>query len=342
MKRRRARFAATMGACAAMLVLSGCRPAPAGPEALVPGLDAALAGIERIDIEQQGGTLALVRDGEHWRIDGAGWRADRRWLQPLLLNLAQARCDEARTADAARFARIGVAWPRVDAQTPADATTDSTDATAAADQASSNAAPSPAFARPTGRITIDVDGREQRVVVGFPHPDGGTFVRVEGAPRSCLTRVDLRLPARASEWFDPRIWAEAPEPPASLIVEDVGSAPLTLRRVGERYLTENQTIAVSPLPDALVAALLGLRQNEVRAAAGNDTRTGHAAALGDATRVLRFESPAGSGYAVALHRDGEQVWARVLAAPAAQGGGFEGREFLLPPDVANPLMASLR
>ena len=300
--------------------LAGCERGQREPDALVPGLDAALAGLERIEREEQGGTLALVRDGKHWRIDGAGWRADRRWLQPLLLNLAQARCDEPRTADAERFARIGVAWPMEDSGA----------ADSASGSAESGDAPSPAFARPTGRITMNIDGREQRVVVGFPHPDGGTFVRVYGAPHSCLTRVDLRLPARTSEWFDPLVWATPPEPPASVVVEDEGEPPLNLRRVGERYLADGQTIAVSPLPDALVAALLGLRQTDVRAAVD-------AAAM----RVMRFESPAGAAYAVALRRDGEQVWARVLAAPPAQGGGFENREFLLPPDVANPLMERL-
>jgi hypothetical protein len=57
-------------------------------------------------------------------------------------------------------------------------------------------------------------------------------------------------------------------------------------------------------------------------------------------RVLRFESPAGAAYAIALRREASQTWASVLAAPAGQGAGFEGREFLLPPDVAGPLWAS--
>lgn len=311
MKPRVSRRAAIgAAACAALAAtLAGCSRAPAGPEALVPGLESALSGIARVTIEQQDDALVLVRDGAHWRIEEAGWRADRRWLQPLLLNLAQARCDEPRTADAARFGRIGVAWPPAAAEAEPAGTT--------------------AFARPTGRITLDVGGRERHVVIGFPHPDGGTFVRVEGAPHSCLTRVDLRLPARTREWFDPRIWAEAPQPPASVVVEDAGAPALTLRRVGERYVADGQAISVSPLPDALVSALLGLRQNDVRAAAD-----------AAAPRVLRFESPAGAMHAVALRREGEQVWARILTAPPSQGGGFEGREFLLPPDVATPLLPS--
>ena len=320
MTRPRALAIAAVAACVAALATSGCTRAPDEPKALVPGLDAALGGIGRVGIEQRDRTLVVVRDGEHWRIDSAGWRADRRWLQPLLLNLAQARCDEPRTADAARFVRIGVAWPAEDSGA----------ADAAAGSAASGDAASPAFARPTGRITLDVGGREQRVVIGFPHPDGGTFVRVEGAPHSCLTRVDLRLPARTSEWFDPQVWADAPEPPDTVHIEEPGAPPLTLRRVGERYLTEGQVVAESSAPDALVAALLGLRQNDVRPAADAEV-----------ARVLRFESPAGAAYALALRREGEQVWARVLVAPPAQGGGFEGREFLLPPDVATPLMASL-
>lgn len=302
----RRRPAVVAVAVAAGLALSACAPAPSGPAPLVPGLDEALPTLDAVTIEQGGQAFAFRRDGAQWRIDGAAWRADRRWLQPLLLNLAGARCDEPRTADPARFERIGVAWP------PA----------APRDEGG-------AFALPTGRLALRVGDATHRIVIGHPHARGGTFVRVEGAPHSCLTRADLRLPAQAAGWFDPRLWAGDVPVPARIVVEDPGASPLVLQRDGERYRAEGQALALSPLPDALASALVGLRQQDRRPATDRPVE-----------RTLRFETPAGDGYAVALRREEARTWARVLAAPAAQGDGFEGREFLLPPDVADPLWAS--
>lgn len=301
--RRRARVGGIV--LSAVLLLAACRPAPEAPPAVLPGLADALPSLTTLTIEQGAERLILRRDGERWVIEGAGWRADRRRLQPLLLNLAQARCDEARTADPARFPRIGVEWPAAPA-----------------------IAEGAAFAQPTGRLTLALDGVEARIVVGHPHPRGGTFVRVEGAAHSCLTRADLRLPSRAAEWFDPRVWEDVPAAPERVVVEDAGSTPLTLVREGTSYRAEGRAGASTPLADGLVAALLGLRQTGLRATADP---------VAPPSRVLRFDSPAGVPHAVALYREGEQTWARVIAAPAPGAAGFVGREFLLPPDVAGPL-----
>lgn len=292
----------------AVLSIAGCRNDPPPPSPLLPGLGDALPGLERVVLEQGEQRFVLLRDGEHWRIENTGWRADRRWLQPLLLGLSEARCDEPRTADPARFARIGVAWP------PAPVL-----------------AEGEAFARPTGRVSLPLGGTERQVVIGYPLARGGTFVRVEGAAQSCLSRVDLRLPARAADWFDPRLWAAKPTPPEAVTIEDRGALPMLLRRRGEHYLADGQAVALSPLADGLVAALLAPRQRGLRAA------------LADADgpqRVLRFESPAGVEYAIALRREGVETWGSVLAAPAGQGVDFAGREFQLAPDVAEPLWAS--
>jgi hypothetical protein len=299
-----AALAALLGA----LSLAGCRGEPAAPTPLLPGFVEALPGLDRVELEQGDQRFVLLRDGEHWRIEGAGWRADRRWLQPLLLGLAEARCDEPRTADPGRFARIGVAWP------PASAV-----------------AEGEAFARPTGRVSLSLGGQVRQVVVGYPPARGGTFVRVEGAPHSCLTRTDLRLPARAADWFDPRLWAPAPAPPAAVTIQDRAALPLLLLRQGEHYLADGQAVALSPLADGLVAALLAPRQVGLRALAADRA---------EAERVLRFESPVAAEYTVALRREADGTWAEVLAAPAGQGADFAGREFLLPPDVAEPLWAS--
>lgn len=301
-------------------LLAACDRAPPAPAPLVPGLAGALPTLAEVRIEQGGTTLVFERAGEEWRIRDASWRADRRWLQPLLLSLANARCDEPRTADPGRFGRIGVAWPPEDAAAASDAA-------GATDGASS---PGPAFARPTGRVVVTIDGRETAVIVGHPQARGGTFVRVEQAAHSCLTAATLRLPARVSEWFDPQLWRVPIESVTAVRIDEPGMLPLRLGRRDGRFMPDGAFAALTPLPDALAAALASPRQLDRRAVdpAGD--------AWSETPRVLHLDGEGGTR-TLALRRDGAQTWARVLAAPESERPMFGTREFLLPPDVAEPL-----
>jgi hypothetical protein len=290
------------------LALTACAPGPSAPAPLLPGLSGALPALTEVRVEQGDTALVFERDGEDWRIRDAAWRADRRWLQPLLLGLANAHCDEPRTADPERFARIGVAWPAM-----ADA--EATDA---------------AFARPTGRVVMTIEDRESAVIVGYPQARGGTFVRIEGAPNSCLTQAELRLPARVSEWFDPLLWRVPVEGIAALRIEDEGREPIRLVQRDGRFVREGDLLALTPMPDALAAALASPRQ------IGRRTVDEAAAPA----RVLHLERNGGNTLSLALRRDGEQTWARVLDAPEGEDAMFATREFQLPADVAEPLWAS--
>jgi len=287
----------------ALLGLAACSREPAAPEVLVPGLAKALPGLAEVRLQQGESVLVFERQGDEWRIRDAAWRADRRWLQPLLLGLANARCDEARTADPARFGRIGVAWP-----------------------SESEASPDGAFARPTGRLNLTVEGREVSIVIGYPQARGGTYVRVEGATHSCLSAASLRLPARVSEWFDPQLWRVPVERVTAVVVEDPGAPALRLVPGEGGFRPEGALIALTPAADAMASALAAPRQLDLRAA-------------GSATpqRVLRLEGDGEAGYALAIWREGESTWARVIDAPPEAAAWFQGREFRLPVDVAEPL-----
>jgi hypothetical protein len=307
----RARAATALRAWLALLAvaLAGCEREPAAPEPLVPGLAAALAAVDSVKLEQGETTLVFERDGDRWSIRDAAWRADRRWLQPLLLGLANARCDSPRTAESSRFERIGVAWPAVPGE---------------ADPANASA-----FARPTGRVSVTVDGRKTTVVIGYPQARGGTFVRVEGAPHSCLTAASLRLPAQVSEWFDPQLWQVPIEQLVAVGVDDADAAPLRLVRRDGRFMPDGALLALTPLPDALAAALASPRQSDRRAAVDAVPQ-----------RVLRLEAADGAVFSVALRREDDATWAKVLEAPASMAMWYEGREFRLPVDVAEPLWAT--
>jgi hypothetical protein len=289
----------------ALLVLSACSREAPPPAPLVPGLAEALPALAEVRLQQGDASLVFEREGEEWRIRDAAWRADRRWLQPLLLGLANARCDEARTADPARFERIGVAWP-----------------------AAAGVSPDGAFARPTGRLSFIVDGREMAVVVGYPQARGGTYVRVEGALHSCLSAATLRLPARVSEWFDPQLWRIPIERVTAVVVEDPGADALRLVPGEGGFRPEGAIIALTPDADALASALAAPRQLDLRAAGSAEP-----------TRVLRLEGEGSLTYALAVWREGEATWARVIAAPDEASAWYQGREFRLPEDVAAPLWA---
>ncbi len=313
MNRRRGRAASLLalarlaGVSVVVLGLVACTPRDVAPAAVVPGLAEALPTLNAVTIEQGGETLKIERQGAQWMIPKAGWRADRRWLQPLLLELSEARCDELKTADPSRYSQIGIDWP---SSTPVmDAATG-------------------AFARPTGRVSVSLAAGEQTVIIGFPQARGGTYLRAESSPQGCLSDATLRLPAKVSEWMDPRLWSERPVSPAWIQIEDGNQAPLRLIAVDGRYRVEGQLLALTPLPDALVAAALDLRQLDLRASSDAEPE-----------RVIRFKAADGA-YAVALRREADATWAWVIEAPDTQGSGFAGREFRLPPDVADPLWAS--
>lgn len=297
----------------AALCLAACS-APPAPEALLPGLAAALPTLDRIEVSQGSEVFAMERSGEQWRLPAVAWRADRRWLQPLLLGLAQARCDEPRTADPARFERIGVEWP------PANPLPEAA-----------------AFARPTARLAFDLGGVPTAVVVGHVNPRGGTYVRVEGAAHSCLSFVELRVPARASGWLDPLLWQWPPSELRALSVEDPGQPPLRLVQREGRFLPEGAMLALSPLPDALAAAASAPRQQGLRPRGELESAAGEAAPV----RRLRLEHADGRRYGLALYREGERLWALVEEAPEAERDDFARRAFELPPDVATPLLTSL-
>lgn len=292
----------------ALMLLAACAKAPSPPGPLVPGLATALPTLGEVRLEQGGTVLVFERRGDDWRIRDAGWRADRRWLQPLLLGLASARCDEPRTADPARFDRIGVAWPAV-----------------------ADVSPDGAFARPTGRLTLRVDGRERAIIIGYPQARGGTFVRVEDAAHSCLSEAALRLPARVSEWFDPNLWRVPIERVSAATVEDPGVPALRLVPGEGGFRPDGALMALTPDADALVSALAAARQRDLRAASDAVPQ-----------RVLRLRLEGESTYALAVWREGGATWARVLEAPDAEALWFEGREFQLAEDVARPLWADPR
>lgn len=282
-----------------LAMVAGCSPRQSAPALLLPGLDETLAEFEGFELEQQDQRLVFSRRGDEWWIEGSEWPADRRLWQPLLLSLAQARCDEPRTADPVRFARIGLGWP---ALADGQATT--------------------AFHQPTARLHLEIRGQAQVLRIGHPERQGGTFVLVEGAAHSCLTRSRLRLPATVGEWFDPRLhdWRSAAI--QTIAIEDPGRPPQRLQRHEGHWQLAGQ--APGPAAEALAQAIAHALQLQWQPRS----------ATPDVDRRLRVTLDNGAEWVFALRREGVHTWVAV-EAPAKPR--YLDREFRLSPEAAEPL-----
>lgn len=275
----------------AALLLSGCARPPEEAAALLPALAPAAERLDRIQLAQGDEEMVFVRREGRWWIEDAEWPVARAWLDPLLLGLLDARCDEPRTARAEHFGQLGLAWPAE----------------------SDPAAVGGAFARPTGRLSLHLAAAPTHLVLGYPHPRGGGFVRVEGAASSCLTHTDLRLPATPAEWWEPALLDAPWQTLAALGMADGAEAPV--------WLDEDED-------DAALAAASGLRQIGIRPVRWP---------LPPAQRRLYLQTPDGRRLMIELRGTPEATWARV-DEPSLR---YAGREFRLPHDVAATLWLPL-
>jgi len=304
------------GALTALLgvTLSGCSPAPEPNPMLLPGFAAAVERLQRIDVAQGDAALVFERRDGRWWVADAEWPVAVDWLSPLLIGLLDARCDEPRTADPAQYPRIGVGWPP---QPAAEGAETHREAGAAA------------FSGQSGRIALDWGAGTQALVIGHARPRGGTYVRIDGTAASCLTRADLRVPVRASQWFEPKLLDAAPDDVAAVTVRDPGQPPLPLVRGENGWRLEGQGVALSPVAAALGTAAANLRQIDVARASQSF----------EAQRTLDLTLADGSSVSVALRREGAATFAEVQAG--ADSARYRQRRFLLPEDVAAPLWGSL-
>lgn len=275
------------------LLLAACRPAAEGPARLLPELAERAGELERITLAQSGTERVLLRREDRWWIEGEEWPVARRWLDPLLVALLDARCDEPRTARPEHFARLGLDGPPA---SPVPAT-------------------GAAFARPTGRLGFHFDAQATQLVIGYPHPRGGTFVRVEGVPGSCLTHADLRLPATPDEWREPALLDPPWQAPEAIGLADADGSVRWLR-------------PEAAADAAAWSAAAALRQIAFRPLAEP---------LPPPVRRLHLRAADGHERVIELRGSPEAAWARVDAAEPR----YAGREFRLPHDVAVPLWPPL-
>lgn len=314
----------------------------------LPGFAARVDAIDRIEVLGAGAkTLVLIekRDGT-WRMpDRDGWPANQREVGNALFRLGQARRLEAKTANPARHARLGVEDIAV--------------ADAKGSQLRLSGGP----------------GEPVRITVGNNHPSlGGSYVRVGDDPQAWLLDEDIAPALSAPDWLDRRLFDVPMARIDRIRVTPATGGAFSLSRVDDRFSIDGLSPDAMENPDAGNATggfTDQLALDDVAADSGSQ-----------ATQTVVFETLDGLRLTVAAWPQDDGTWARLdvvldearaaawLARPqasaAAQGEdtraakaaspdrrvaglraqveawrkSFGGRRFLLPPQKAEGLMRS--
>ena len=334
-------------------------PGDAAAQALaLPGFAARVESINRVEVLGAGGkTLVLIEKSDGtWRMpDRDGWPANQREVGSALFRLGQARRLEAKTANPARHARLGVE----DVSGP--------DAKGAQLRLSGG------------------EGEAVRITVGNNHPSlGGSYVRIGDDPQAWLLDEDIAPARSAPDWLDRRLLdvpmarvdrirvtpAEgrgfvlarvddrfsldglAPTAMANpdagnttggftdqLALDDVAAdagAPATQTAVFESFDGLRITVAAWP-QDGGTWARLAVELDEARA---RDWFAGTQADAADAPDAPDAADAADAADAEAPPPSADQRLAELKAQVAQWQSSFAGRQFLLPPHKAEGLMRS--
>ncbi|MEN6540475.1 MAG: DUF4340 domain-containing protein, partial [Mizugakiibacter sp.] len=267
---------------------------------LLPELAANVNAVDRVDLVGAGGDVrvTLRRGASGWTVGQRhGYPADVVALRGLLLQLAQARLAEPKTADPARYAVLGVedvAQPRA------------------------------------GGVQVALHGlaRPLALIVGRYDPRaGGTFARRPGEARSWLAMGDLRVDADPAHWLE----REIADIPAARVREvtlaPTGGPAFTVYKThrddshySAREIVRRRELATPYAAEDIAAALAGLELDDVYVAS---VRTPPA---GAAPAHARFRTWDGLTVDADAWRQGGQnfVRLRATAEPAAAAASPAG------------------
>lgn len=146
-------------------------------EAVLPGLDEKINEVDTLRLVQAGDAtlLTLKREGDGWVVaERDGYRADAGKVRTALLNLAQTRVIEAKTANPERYAQLGV------------------------EDVESEAAQG-------ARVELGGQGIDHRLIVGNSAQSTGTYVRLAGQAQSLLAAGNLMPDKEVGAWLEKAI-----------------------------------------------------------------------------------------------------------------------------------------
>lgn len=315
----------------------------------LPGFDERVEAVDRIEVFGAGAQSLLAvekRDGA-WVMPGRqDWPANQREIGSALFRLGQARRIEAKTANPALHSRLGVE-------------------DVAAEGASGT------------ELRLHGGGDTVRLTIGNNHPGlGGSYVRIGDDPQAWLLDEDIAPARDAADWLDRRL-LDIPMARIDVIrVTPATGRAFRLSRVQDRFSVDGQPPASMENPDAGnstagftdqlplddVAADAGAEATQTVVFEGLDgvvvtvaawrEESGTWARFGvelDEARAAEWiaQSPAadedetqGEVPAAAEAVSPEQQLAELREKVGEWQAQFAGRQFLLPPYKAAPLMRS--
>lgn len=272
---------AALGLSAAAWWALDARDAPQVRDAgeLLPGFEARVEQVDTIEVAGAGGE-ALVRlekrDGAWLMPAKLDWPGNQREISRALFRLAAARRIEAKTADPARHARLGV-----------------------------EAIGSPQAKGVELRLTGG--GEPVRLVVGNNHPGlGGSYARLGDDPQAWLLDEDVAPARNPVDWLDRRLLDIPLARVESVRVAPAQGRAFILVRSGDAFGLDGKPPAALGNPDdgnATAGFPDQLAFDDLAADEGTA-----------ATLVATFTSVDGLSVTVSAWRRGPQTWARLSVA----------------------------
>lgn len=253
---------------------------------LLPGLEQALNAADRVEVRVAGAEpITLGREGERWVLEQQhGYAADFGKLRELLLNLAQARRIEPRTANPGSYPLLGVQ----DIE----------------DEGASGV-----------ELGIRAGDRRWQLILGQNNPRGvGTFVRVPGEAQSWLADRNLAAERSLQGWLQRDLLDIAANRVASVRVQPAQGGEVRIEAAGGdgpgdfriANLPEGREAASEFVADSTAGFLSGLRIDDVLPAEGWSPAE-------DAPRTAaRFELREGLNIELEVFGTANEAWGRFV------------------------------
>lgn len=300
-----------------------------------PGLEAQLHAVDRIEVLGAGGA-GLVdiakREGE-WRMPSRqDWPANQREVTQALFRLGQAKRLEAKTANPALHARLGVE--------------DTASAQAKGMQLRLSGLSSPLS-----------------IVVGNNHPAlGGSYVRVGDEPQAWLLDTDIAPARDPVAWLDRRLLDLPMARIERIAVTPATGRAFTLARRDDRFSLDGMpptAMATLDIGNATAGFTDQLSLDDLAPDGGTSAQQTALFETVDGLRlsVAAWTADEGTWARLSVGLDEEKAGAWLTRADAETQGDppenglallreqvaqwqrrFDGRQFLLPPHKAEPLM----
>jgi hypothetical protein len=246
--------------------------------------------INRLEIDGAGQeSVVILSRGGDWSVENrGGYPADIAKVREVLLDLADARILEQKTASPDRYEALGVRDPEIEGSEGV-------------------------------RLTASGDGVSFAVIIGKANQGSNRYVRVADQATSVLIDSNPSLPDSISGWLDQAIVdIPASDVRAATIAHADGEVIRVSKAVREDAdfsvpdLPEGRELSYPTVANSIGGALNDLTLEDVRPASGAEAGT-----------TVEFTTFDGLGITAAVYAGGDETWISLAAAVADAAAGAE-------------------